>query len=66
MGVKFDDYIALKNRWEQGHKISFQIDEYSDVVQIHVGDTINFVLNEDEVREFIKVLEKSYDILRRM
>lgn len=66
MGVKFDDYIALKNRWEQGRRVSFQVDEYSDVVQIHVGDAINFVLNEDEVREFIKVLEKSYDILRRM
>lgn len=64
MANKFKDYIRPKNRWMEGTQINFAIDTYSEVLQVAVDDTPALILNEDELREFIKSCEKSLEILR--
>lgn len=64
MAKKFNDYMKLKNRWMDGSTLTTSIDQYSEVLQVHIDDNPTLILSEDELTEFIKMCEKSLQALR--
>lgn len=65
MSKQFTDYNMLKNKWLEGSKVILAIDPYSEVLQINVDDNpVCLLLNEDELKEFIKSCEKAFQVLR--